>query len=308
MKYIRSILIIIFLLFGYFYSNSQQKNKKIPIVIDSDTANEIDDLFALVRAVQEPKLNVLGITSAQFHTSPLASDSSVRESQAINKELVNLLNRSEIPLPMGSNVPLENNVDPAESEAADFIITNAHNMSEGQKLHLVILGPCTNVASAILKDASIIPKIQVYYIGFWHDVAPNTYDKNEFNSQNDYIAVNLLLNTKGLDFSVMTATTSQNLVFEKADVFSRLKGKGDISDYLVDRWENYDRWWTDEDPEKERWIMWDLAIIEALIHPELAEKSTFMTPKENEQRSISIYTALSVEEMISDFWQSILKE
>ncbi len=54
--------------------------------------------------------------------------------------------------------------------------------------------------------------------------------------------------------------------------------------------------------------MWDLAIIEALIHPELAEKSTFMTPKENEQRPIRIYTSLSAEEMVSDFWQIILKE
>ena len=49
---------------------AQQNYDKIPLIIDADTANEVDDLFALVRAVGEPKFDLLGITSAQFHTSP----------------------------------------------------------------------------------------------------------------------------------------------------------------------------------------------------------------------------------------------
>jgi len=277
------------------------------LIIDADTANEVDDLFALVRALHEPSFNLIGITSAQFHTSPLATDSSVFESQNLNKKILQLMNRNDISLPLGSNIPLPNMNTPAESEASDFIIKAAHDIPEGQKLQLVILGPCTNVASAILKDPTIIPKVQVHYIGFWHDVTGNSYNKNEFNSRNDPLAVDVLLNTKGLDFSVMTATTCQHLVFDKTEVDSYLTGKEGLGEYLIDRWETYERWWTDEDPKKKKWIMWDLAIIEALIHPELAEKATFITPKENVERPITIYTEIEVEKMKMDFWKNFPK-
>jgi len=84
-----------------------------------------------------------------------------------------------------------------------------------------------------------------------------------------------------------------------------LKGKVGIADYLVNRWETYDRWWTKDDPEKLKWIMWDLAIIEALIHPEWAVKKEFMTPPENTKRTIQAYTSIEKEKMIADFWKSL---
>ena len=279
--------------------------QKIPIIIDADTANEVDDLFAIVRAIREPGFNLLGLTSAQFHTSPLASDSTVLESQRINEDLVRLMDVAHLPLPMGSNAPLSAKDIPARSAASDFIIEKAHEASEDQKLHLVILGSCTNVASAILQDPSIIPNITVSYIGFWHDVAQNVFDKKEFNSGNDTLAVEVLLNAKGLDFDVMTATTCQHLVFDRAEVEQRLRHTGELGEYLLQRWDTYERWWTKEDPEKKKWIMWDVAIIEALAHPELAVKEAFLTPPENTSRSIEAYTSIEVPEMIDDFWRTV---
>jgi len=286
---------------------SQSSNAEISLIIDADTANEVDDLFAIVRAVLEPNFKLLGITSAQFHTSPLAGDNSVLESQRMNEEILRLMQRPAIALPLGSNIPISDRSVPAKSEASDFIIKMAHQMPSEQKLHLVILGSCTNVASAILQDPSIIPKIKVYYLGFWHDVTTNTYNKKEFNSGNDPIAVEVLLNTEDLVFSVMTATTSQHLTLKKAEVDKFLKKKGGVADYLVSRWETFHRWWTKEDPQKKSWIMWDLALIEALARPELATTKYFSTPKENMQRPITIYTAIDVFKMKTDFWQSISK-
>ncbi len=88
----------------------------------------------------------------------------------------------------------------------------------------------------------------------------NALNKKEFNSNNDPKAVDVLLNTKNLDFQVMSATTCQHLVFNKTTVDKELKGKGPLFDYLVNRWETYDRWWTKKDAEKKQWIMWDVAI------------------------------------------------
>ena len=296
----------IFIMLGLLaFSAIGQSETKLHLIIDADTANEVDDLFAIVRAVNEPKFNLLGITSAQFHTSPLATDSTVYESQQINETILQLMDRTDIKLPLGSNLPFKDKAVPAKSPASHFIIEKAHEMGLDETLHITILGSCTNVAAAILQDPSIIPKISVHYIGFWHNVDENSYDKLEFNTRNDPIATNILLDTKGLDFNVMTATTSQHLVFKKTNVDKYLKGKGGIADYLVNRWETYERWWTKEDPEKKSWIMWDVAIIEALVNPKLSTKNKFLTPKENTPRNIGIHTNIDVEKMTFDFWESL---
>lgn len=287
--------------------NKDTRSKGLPIIIDADTANEVDDLFALVRAIEEPSLNLLGITSAQFHTSPLASDNTVLESQKVNEDIIRLMDRPDIPLPMGSKDPLRSATEAQKSEASNFIVKQAHDHSPEYPLHVVILGSCTNVASAILQDPTIIPNLNVHYLGFWHEPATNTYDKKEFNSGNDTLAVNHLLDLEGLQFDVMTATTSQHLVFKKEIVDKNLKGKGGISDYLVDRWDTYERWWTKEDPNKLEWIMWDVAIVETLIHPELAKKEVFLTPPENAQRDIGVYTYIDVLQMELNFWNSLSK-
>ena len=298
-------LLVVFGILPLAHGEGPKQGATIPMVIDADTANEVDDLFAIVRALKEPQFDILGITSAQFHTSPLASDSTVIESQKINEDIIRLMERTEVSLPLGSNQPLASMEHPSESEASDFIIEMAHQATIARKLEVVILGSCTNVVSAILQDPTIVPKIRVSYIGFWHDTEHNIFDKKEFNSGNDTLAVEVLLNTEGLDFDVMTATTCQHLIFDRKTVEQRLKKAGNVGEYLLKRWDTYERWWTQEDPEKTQWIMWDVAIIEALARPNLAMKETFKTPKENTPRLIEAYTSIKVDEMINDYWASM---
>ncbi|MDO6738160.1 nucleoside hydrolase [Wenyingzhuangia sp. 2_MG-2023] len=291
--------------FAFLGNDDVIAQEKIKLIIDADTANEVDDLFAIVRALNEPKFDLLGITSAQFHTSPLASKESVKESQKINEEIVKLADRTDVPTPLGSNIPLKSASKASPSAASKFIIEQVLKLKKNEKLNVVVLGSSTNVASAILEAPEIIPKLKVHYIGFWHTVATNQYNKKEFNSNNDSIAVEVLLNTRNLDFQVMSATTCQYLVFNKITVDQKLKGKGPLANYLVNRWETYNRWWTQKDKEKKQWIMWDVAIIEALVHPEWTTKQEFYTPKENTQRKIKIHTAINVEKMENNFWLSL---
>ncbi len=304
-NYMKTIYTFILFLLISAFAEAQQK--PIHLIIDADTANEVDDLFALVRAIDEPAFNLLGITSAQFHTSPQATENTVGESQQINEQIIKVMNRPEIKLPLGSNVPLASMTTPSPSKASKFIIEKAHEMKGNEKLDLVILGSCTNVASAILEDPSIISKIRVNYLGFWHTVKTNTYNKKEFNSGNDPLAVDVLLNTVDLEFNVMTATTSQHLVFKKKTIDKQLKGKGGIKDILVNRWDTYNRWWTKKDPKKKEWVMWDVALIEALINPEYATITPLETPKENTKRTIGVYTDLDKKAMEKAFWKHLNK-
>ena len=51
--------------------------------------------------------------------------------------------------------------------------------------------------------------------------------------------------------------------------------------------------------------MWDVAIIEALIHPELAEKRPFKAPSNTPSRVIDAYIDIDVPAMIDHFWTSV---
>lgn len=295
-------IIFLFFFLSSFFAISQKKEEKLQIIIDADTANEIDDLFAITRAIGEPRLELLGITASQFHTSPYASKNTAMESLEMNKTLIDLIPKYNVPIFLGSPLPLKNNKNPQISKASRFIINQAKILPKERKLYLIILGSCTNVASALLEAPEIKSKIIVLYVGFWHDFIKNNYDKKEFNTNNDPIATNFLLDSKGLDFRVMSATTSQYLIFNKSETFEKL-GDNPLGNYLKTRWKKYNRWWTKKDKGKKSWIMWDLAIIEALTHPEWTKIESFETPLENRNRKILIYTAIDTLKMQNDFWK-----
>ena len=166
----------------------------------------------------------------------------------------------------------------------------------------MILGSCTNVASALIEAPDIASKLVISYVGFWHNSTLNTYDKNEFNSRNDILATNYLLNFIDLDFRVMSASTSKHLVFDKVRTFKYLS-KSNLGNFLKNRWNTYKRWWTVKDPEQNKWIMLDLALIEAIANPDLAKLKSFETPIENVKRNIKIYTFIDTLKMKSSFWK-----
>ncbi len=288
-----------------YFTERTQTTSPIRVIIDADTANEVDDLYAIAWALLEPRLEVIGLSSAQWHTNPRTPNDSVGESQRLNEEILQLMGKTEIPAPQGSNFPMVNEQRPQASAAANFIIEQALATPEGEKLSIVILGPCTNIASAILIEPKIIPKLSVNYLGFWYEVPTNTWNKREFNTNNDPNAVNVLLNTANLEFRVMTATTSQHLVFEKTVMDKVLKNRGGIGNYLIDRWENYDRFWQATDREKTKWIMWDVAILQALAYPEWAEEKEVTTPHDNLDRAIKVFTTINVPAMKTNFEQTL---
>ena len=275
----------------------------VRLIVDADTANEVDDLYAIAIALIDPGLKVVGVTSAQWHTHPKAPNDTVGESQRLNEEILSLMGMTDIPHPEGANLAMVNMLRPQPSDAAAFIIEQALATPKGEKLNVAILGPATNLASAILMAPEIIPKVTANYLGFWHHPETRTWNKREFNTNNDPNAVNLLINTPNLEFHVMTASTSQHLVFDKTEVDRHLKGKGGIGDYLVNRWESFDRYWQKTDQEKKHWTMWDIAIILALANPELASQSKVQSPHDNLDRLIHAYTSINVLEMKKRFWR-----
>ena len=267
------------------------------VLIDADTANEIDDLYAIVRMLLAPGFQVEGLCSTQWNHR-ISPPDTVLQSQQLNEDLLRLMGRQDIPAPLGAEMIMGKpwgGTEPRDSAAVQLLIHRARQMPAGEKLTVAGLGAVTNIASALALAPDIVPKVAVYILSgrFFGD--RKVWDKDEFNLRNDLNAANYLFNLEGLELHVMPVNILYDFRFKRDETLQRLQGKGAVWDYLAARWLTHSA--TSED-----WIMWDLALIEAIIHPEMATEQRVMTPPENHQREIHVYTRVDEAAMQADFW------
>jgi purine nucleosidase len=286
---------------------SSYAQKRI-VWLDSDTANEMDDLYAIVYLLKDPTVNVVGLSSAHFnnadmlvgekwHYYPTKNINTVQLSQDINEQLLKLTNRLDVPHPLGGRGTIGHSwggKEPVSSEAVKGIIAALHQLKTGEKLDVLCIGAASNLASAIQADTSIIPKIRVYVLAARYYPDRKVWDKSEFNVRNDLNAFDLLLNTKGLDLTVMPITTAIALKFNRGVCQEKLKDKGKLGQLLYDRWDFVEA--------KDSWTMWDLALVMAYLDPAKEETIKAPVPPENDPRDISVYKSINAMAMEQDFW------
>ena len=156
-------LILIFFQFNAFSQN------RIPVILDADTGNEVDDLYAISRALIEPSWEILALNATQWQTSHWAIPESMENSHRLNQVLLGYL---DLPIKTrrGGASRMYDWGDKAQHSAAAYeIIKQAGNMKKDQKLNVIALGALTNVASAIYIDPSIESKIRLYWLGTSYD-------------------------------------------------------------------------------------------------------------------------------------------
>lgn len=223
------------------YARSIQRLKRpkgrIDMVLDSDMFNEIDDQFALAYILQYPeKLNLLEIYAAPFfnhHSDNPAHGMELSYEETYN--VLTLLGRREQfegKIYKGSTSFLANEKTCVDSDAARRLIEVSGNYSEENPLYIVGIAACTNIASAILMDPSIVNRIFVVWLGGlgfdWHD-------NYSFNAGQDVAAARILLSS-GVPLVLLPgkgvldrfATTGPELEYW-------LKGKNAFCDYMIEK-------------------------------------------------------------------------
>ncbi|TWT68467.1 family 16 glycoside hydrolase [Crateriforma conspicua] len=273
---------------------------KPKLILDCDTANEIDDLYAIVRMLHQDQFQVLGLTSTQW-LHYLGDPDSVQASQRMNEELLRRMRRDDLPTPMGSEEPMGKpwgGTDPKDSPACQFIIEQARSIPDDKSLIVVCTGATTNLASAIRMAPEIAPKIKCYCMGFRYDESTGAWNKSEFNVRRDLNAADFLLSHPEVEMHVMTATLSQAYKFDQKDSFRRQSQMGPVGAYLTEAW-------TRRFPDSQKWVMWDLALVEAMLHPEMANEKQVPGPPENGGRPIWVYDRIDVDAMRDDFWNTV---
>lgn len=271
------------------------QDAKPKLILDADTANEIDDQYAIIRFLRQDKFDVIGLNSAQWG----ASDS-VQASQELNEKLLRLMG-SELPTFLGAERPIGEGDELKESAAAQFIIKSVRALPDDQQLYVVSTGASTNLASAIKMAPEIAPKIKAYLMGFRYDFEAKAWNKSEYNVSKDLNAAEFLLNQKDLELHVMSATTSGVFKFAQADSFEKHGRMGPLGEQLTSRWR-------EKFGSSKTWVMWDLTLVEAMLDPTLATEEQVMTPPENIQRKVWMYRTIDVQKMQDAFWKAALVE
>lgn len=297
----KKYFLILLLIFLHLHSFSQK------IIIDTDTGNEMDDLYAIAYLLGKVDTDLIALTAAHFNNADLLTEKywngyktkgieTMEISFGLNEELLEYTNREDILCLKGATKMIGRawgGTEARQSAASQKIIETASKIPNGEKLVVFTLGPLTNIASAIIEKPSIQNKIVLYMMGANYYPEKAAWDKSEFNIRNDLNAFNYLLNSE-VEMHIMTATTSAAFKFDKQETLKKHEDTK-LDKLLISKWDAVNA--------GKNWIMWDLALIIAYFHPELATEASVNTPPENRQRKVFVYTQLDAEKMEQQFWE-----
>ena len=137
-----------------------------PVIIDTDIGDDIDDAFALALAVRDPRLEVVGVTTAFGDTAARVS---------LVRRLLRAMARPDIPVAQGvatsNSTPFtqrawaEAGADRSGAPDAVELIASAASAQPGQ-VTLLALAPMTNIEALIRRDPASFGRLkQVVMMG-----------------------------------------------------------------------------------------------------------------------------------------------
>jgi len=288
--------------------------QKQKVWLDADTGNEMDDLYAIVRLLKAPSIEMIGLSSAHFNNPDLLvfdkwngydtkGFNTVAESQRLNEQILKAAWRTEIKHPLGADRQIGRSwgqQDPRDSPAAQAIIAAVKNMGANEKLDILTIGAMTNMATALILAPEIKSKIRCFALGAQYNPVTKVWNKNEFNIRNDLNAFDYLLNLDDFDLTIMSLEAAHPLQFKREDTYRLLDEKSEVEKILEERWR-------EQNPQDEMRVMWDLALVEAYLNPSLSQQKTVTTPPENKQRNIKAYIKIDQKALSDDFWKALKK-
>jgi purine nucleosidase len=287
----------------------------VSYIVDADTGNEMDDLYAVVQSLLDPDAKVVALNSAHFnnmeivttgvwHSYDLRCYDPVTVSQAENERLVKALGIKGLPMPLGADSMLGyswgyfDGAPVPSAPAVDDIIARARAASPDKKLPIAVLGPLTNIAAAMIKAPDIVPNISVYFLGMSYKADKGVWNKNSFNVRNDLNAVDYLFSHPSLDLVVMPTETAVKLMFNRTRSAGHLnKKKHPVVDILRDRW--------DFVRAQGEWTMWDMALTYAITKPNWIKIEKLPRPPENGGAPVKVVTSIDAPAMEAHFWNLI---
>ena len=158
-----------------------------PVLITTDIGTEIDDLWAVAHLAISPELEVKGVITT--HAPNLPAPAAESSSKYANELMTALPARFRVPVLAGANKALGATTVPTPTPATDLIIELAKGRGPDNRLTVVVLGAATDLAAALLIDATLGDRVAIVAMGF--DNYPKGGDP--WNVKNDPTAWRVLL-------------------------------------------------------------------------------------------------------------------
>lgn len=203
---------------------------KMKVVIDTDPG--IDDAMALLMAFQSPEVELLGITTVFGNlATETATENAVRLREMAQREDVPIAKGALGPLTgtvhhrvadfvhgsdgMGNTHPPKPKGLPVADRAADFLVNMANQHAE--QLHLLCLGPLTNLAEALRMDPDLHRKIKrVVVLGGAYKVSGNVNPAAEANIYGDPDAADIVFSS-GCNIFAVGLDVTHCCIFKEED-------------------------------------------------------------------------------------------
>ena len=234
-------------------------------MLDCDTANEVDDQFAIAHALGLPEgvFDVRGVVSVHNTTAHGPGSRDMYQEEA---ERVVGLCESDVPCIPGAERPMEHREDLVPGAGLEFLVEEARR----GPLTIIATGPATDVASLFLAAPETRESVRVVWLGGFG--GREVYERHKFqelNGRADIAAWRGLFEGR-MDLLLVPGWPAAAEVIVRAVPFAEeLRAlQRPVASYLAEILEL----WVAEyggpiDPEGEK-ILWDVACVAAVADPE----------------------------------------
>ncbi len=237
-------------------------------VLDTDTANEIDDPFAIAHAVLSPdQIDLLAVLVAPFRRGGVSPSETIDLGVALAKKTLDACG-STIPVIPGAREFMDGPASPVANPASAAIRELAHSSDE--PLYVLAIGALTNVASALLEDPNLVERVVVVWLGGHAPDYPNT---REYNLEGDIHASRVVL-ASGVPLVLLPALgVTSHLLVSLGSLERDIEGTGPLGDLLTRLLRDYvpDHFGY----EKE---MWDVGVTAYMVNPAWMQSALEPTP------------------------------
>ena len=282
------------------------KNKKVNVILDTDTYNECDDQFALSYLLKNQDIfNIETITVAPY--SHKKFNESIEEGQEksyneilkickwLNFETANKVFK-------GANGYVSNGYN-EENDAVNKIIEVA---LKNDKTYIMAIGAITNIALAIKKEPKILEKIEVIWLGGHSLLQDNNL---EFNFKQDIEAVKIVFESKVKLTIIPCKNVASNLRTSIYELNYYLKDKSELCNYLIDRFYN-----DGYHGQQERRVIWDISVVAYMVNEKWFTSKDISCPNVNDDTSyeftndkhkITMVSYIDVDKVYNDLFRKL---
>lgn len=234
------------------------------VVLDCDTANEVDDQFAIAYALGQPDgvLDVRGVISVHNTTAHGPGSRDMYQDEA--ERVVDLCGGG-VPCITGADRPMNSRGEPVPSSGLEFLIDEARR----GPLTVIATGPATDVASLFVAEPGLRESVRVVWLGGFGNAEAYGLNKfHELNGRADIAAWRVLFEEDVDLLQVPGWPAPAKLLVRAAPFAEEVRSVGKpISSYLASILEL----WVAEyggpiDPSGQK-ILWDIACVAAEADP-----------------------------------------